>query len=105
MRHPTLSKSKMTKSTRKSSFQQSDNFFFATLAIVAFTFPIVDTVRFILKQTVDKNIGPLGFDEGYKSPDSEIVWGAVHVLATRELGAFPTPLQTSLDGYYSGMAP
>jgi hypothetical protein len=43
--------------------------------------PIVDTVRFIPQETVDKRLGPLGFDESYKSPDSEIVRGAVHVLA------------------------
>ena len=59
--------------------------------------PIVDAACFIPQKTVNKSLCPLGFDEGYKSPDSEIVWGAVHVLATRELGAFPTPLQTILD--------
>jgi hypothetical protein len=73
------------------SFQQPHDFFLALLAVVVSTSPIVDTVRFIPQETVDKSFGPLGFDEGYKSPDSEIVWGAVHVLATRELGAFPTP--------------
>jgi hypothetical protein len=35
--------------------------------------PIVDAVRFIPQETVDKRFGPLGFDKGYKSPDSEIV--------------------------------
>jgi hypothetical protein len=32
------------------------------------------------------------------------VWGAVHVLATRELGAFPTTLQTFLDATASLIA-
>ena len=54
----------------KSSFQQPDDLFFATHAIVVSTMPIVDTVRFIPQKTVDKSFGPLGFDEGYKSPDS-----------------------------------
>ena len=94
----------MTKSTRKSSFQQPDNFFFTVLAVVVSTMPIVGTVRFVSQETVDKSFGPLGFDEGYKSPDSEIVWGAVHVLATRELGAFPTPVQTFSDAAVSLMA-
>lgn len=66
--------------------------------------PIVDTVRFIPQKTVNESFGTLGFDEGYKSPDSEIVWGAVHVLATRKLGALPTPLQTSLDATVSLIA-
>jgi hypothetical protein len=53
---------------------------------------IVDTVHFIPQETVDESLSPLGFDESYKSPDSEIVRGAVHVLAAGELGVFPTPL-------------
>jgi hypothetical protein len=65
---------------------------------------IVDTVRFIPQETIDKSFGPLGFDEGHKSPDSEIVWRAVHVLATRKLGTFPTPLQISLDAIVSLIA-
>jgi hypothetical protein len=80
------------RSTGKACFQQPYDFFFAALAIIVFAMPIVDTVRFIPQETVDKRFGPLGFDESYKSPDSEIVRGAVHVLAAGELGAFPTPL-------------
>jgi hypothetical protein len=64
----------------------------------------MDTDRFIRQETVDKSFGSLGFDKGYKSPDSEIVWGAVHVLATRKLDAFPTSLQTSLDATASLIA-
>jgi hypothetical protein len=63
----------MIRSTGKASFQQPYDFFFAALAVVVSTMPIVDTVRFIPQKTVDKSFGPLGFDEGYKSPDSEIV--------------------------------
>jgi hypothetical protein len=88
----------------KASFQQPYDFFFAALAVIVSTSPIVDTVRFIPQETVDKSFSSLGFDEGYKSPDSEIVWGAVHVLATRELGAFPTPLQTFFDATVSLIA-
>ena len=87
----------MKRSTGKACFQHLYDFFFATLAVIVSAMPIVDTVRFTPQKTVDKSFGTLGFDESYKSPDSEIVWGAVHVLATRELGAFPTPLQTILD--------
>jgi hypothetical protein len=54
----------------KASFQQPYDLFFATLAVIVSTTPIVDSVRFIPQETVDKNVGPLGFDEGYKSPDS-----------------------------------
>jgi len=94
----------MKSSIGKTSFQQPYDFFFAILAVVVSTSPIVDTVRCIPQETVDKSFGPLGFDEGYKSPDSEIVWRAVHVLATRELGAFPTPVQTFSDAAVSLMA-
>jgi hypothetical protein len=94
----------MKRSIGKACFQQPYDFFFATLAVIVFTLPIVDTVRFIPQETVDKSFGPLGSDEGYKSSDSEIVWGGVHVLATRELGAFPTPLQTFLDAAVSLIA-
>jgi hypothetical protein len=66
--------------------------------------PIVDTVRFIPQKTVDKSFGTLGFDESYKSPDSEIVRVGVHVLAAGELGALPTPLQTLLDATVSLIA-
>ena len=66
--------------------------------------PIVDTVRFIPQKTVNESFGTLGFDEGCESPDSEIVGGCVHVLATGELGALPTPLQTSLDATVSLIA-
>ena len=68
-----LGYSSMKRSTGKPSFQQADDFFFASLTVVVSTMPIVDTVRFIPQKTVDKSIDPLGFDEGYKSPDSEIV--------------------------------
>jgi hypothetical protein len=78
--------------------------FFAALAVIVSTMPIVDTVRFIPQETVDQSFCPLGFDKGHKSPDSEIVRGAVHVLAARELGAFPTPLQTFLDAAVSLIA-
>jgi hypothetical protein len=94
----------MKSSIGKACLQQPYDLFPAILAVVVSTSPIVDTVRFIPQETVDKSFGPLGFDEGYKSPDSEIVWGAVHVLATRELGAFPTPLQTPLDATVSLIA-
>jgi hypothetical protein len=87
-----------------SVFQQSYDFFFAALAVIVSAMPIVDTVRFIPQKAVDKSSGTLGFDEGYKSPDSEIVRGAVHVLAAGELGAFPTPLETSLDATVSLIA-
>ncbi|MFC2054570.1 hypothetical protein ACFLV7_09805 [Chloroflexota bacterium] len=66
--------------------------------------PIVDTVRFTPQKTVDKIFGPLGFDEGYKSPDSEIMCVRVHILTARELGTFPTPPQTSLDAAVSLIA-
>jgi hypothetical protein len=82
----------MKRSIGKARFQQPCDFFFATLAVVVSTMPIVDAMRFIPQKAVNKSFGPLGFDEGYKSPDSEIVRGAVHVLAAGELGAFPTPL-------------
>ena len=94
----------MKSSIGKASFQQPYDFFFATLAIIMSTLPIVDTVRFIPQETVDKSFGPLGFDESYKSSDSEIVWGGVHVLAAGELGALPTPLQTLLDAAVSLIA-
>ena len=55
------------------SFQQPDDLFFTTLAVVVSTMSIVDTVRFIPQKTVNKSFGPLGFDEGYKSPNSDIV--------------------------------
>ncbi len=74
------------------------------LAVIVPTTPIVDTVRFIPQETVDKSFGPLSFDKGYKSPDSEIVWEAVHILATRELATFPTSLQISLDAAVSLVA-
>jgi hypothetical protein len=61
------------RSTGKASFQQPYDFFFAAFAVVVSTVPIVDTVRFIPQKTVDKSFGPLGFDEGYKGSDSEIV--------------------------------
>jgi hypothetical protein len=80
------------RSIGKASFQQPYDLLFAVLAVIVSTMPIVDTVRFIPQETVDQSFGPLGFDKGDKSPDSEIVRGAVHVLAARELGAFPTPL-------------
>jgi hypothetical protein len=83
----------MKSSIGKAAFQQPNDFFFAILAVVVSTLPIVDTVRFIPQETVDKRFGSLGFDEGYESPDLEIVLGAVQVLAARELDAFPTPLQ------------
>jgi hypothetical protein len=63
----------MKSSIGKASLQQPYDFFLAILAVVVSTLPIVDTVRFIPQETVDKSFGPLGFDEGYKSPDSEIV--------------------------------
>ena len=63
----------MKRSKGKASFQQPYDFFFAALAVVVSTMPIVDTVGFIPQKTVDKSFGSLGFDEGYKSPDSEIV--------------------------------
>jgi hypothetical protein len=94
----------MKRSIGKASFQQPYDFFFAALAVIVFAMPVVDTVRFIPQKAVDKSFGPLGFDEGHKSSDSEIVRGAVHVLAARELGALPTPLQTSLDATVSLMA-
>jgi hypothetical protein len=65
--------SAMRRSTGKASFQQPYDFFFATLAVIVFTLSIVYTVRFIPQKTVDKSFGPLGFDKGNKSPDSEIV--------------------------------
>jgi hypothetical protein len=91
-------------STGKACSQQPYDFFLAILAVVISTLPIVDTVRFIPQQTVDKSFGPLGFDEGYKGPDPQIVWGTVHVLATQELGALPTPLQILLDAAVSLIA-
>ena len=78
--------------TGKTCFQQPYDFFFAALAVIVFATPIVDTVCFIPQKAVDKSSGTLSFDESYKSPDSEIVRGGVHVLAAGELVAFPTPL-------------
>jgi hypothetical protein len=63
----------MKKSTGKASFQQPYDFFFTVLAVVVSTFPIVDTVCFIPQKTIDKSLCPLSLDEGYKSPDSEIM--------------------------------
>ena len=92
------------RSIGKASFQQPYDFFFATLAVVVSTTPVMCTARFIRQKAVYKSFGTHGFDKGYKSPDPEIVWGAVHVLTTRELGAFPTPLQTPLDAAVSLIA-
>jgi hypothetical protein len=61
------------RSQNRAAMQQPYDFFFVTLAVVVSIMPIVDTVRFIPQKTVDKSFGSLGFDEGYKSPDSEIV--------------------------------
>jgi hypothetical protein len=94
----------MKRSIGKTSFQQPYDFFFAALAVIVFAMPIVDTVRFIPQKAVDKSFGPLGFDEGYKSPDSEIVRGAVHVHAAGELGTFLTVLQTFWDATASLIA-
>ena len=88
----------------KARSQQPYDFFFTTLAVVVSITPIMNTARFIRQKAVNKSFGTLGFDEGYKGPDSEIVWGGVHVLATWELGAFPTPLQPSLDAAVSLIA-
>ncbi len=63
----------MKKSIGKASFQQPYDLFFAVLTVIVSTLPIVDTVCFIPQETVDKSFGPLGSDEGDKSPDSEIV--------------------------------
>ena len=84
-------------SIRTASFQQPYYFFFAIFAVVVSSTSIVDAARFVPKKAVDKRFGPLGFDEGHKGPDSEIVRGGVHILAARELGTFPTPLQLSLE--------
>jgi hypothetical protein len=84
--------------------QQPYDFFLAMLAVVVSTLPIVDAIRFVPQETVDKGFGPLGFGEGDMSPDLEIVRGAVHVLATRELGAFPTSRQALLDAAVSLIA-
>jgi hypothetical protein len=51
-------------------FQQPYDLFFAILAVIISTVPIVDTDRFIRQETVDKSFGSLGFDKGYKCPDS-----------------------------------
>jgi len=57
-------------STGKACSQQPYDFFFATLAVVISIVPIINTTRFIPQKAVDKSFGTLGFDEGYKSPDS-----------------------------------
>jgi hypothetical protein len=84
--------------------QQPYDFFLFTLAVVISTTPIVDASRFIPQDTADKSFSPLGFDESHKSPDPQIVWGTVHIFATRELGALPTPLHTLLDATASWIA-
>ena len=57
-------------STGKTCFQQLYDFFFATLAVVISIMPIMNTARFIPRETVNKSYGTLGLDEGDKSPDS-----------------------------------
>jgi hypothetical protein len=94
----------MTRWIGKARLQQPYDFFLAILAVVVSALPVADPVRFVPQEALDKSFGPLGFDEGHKSPDFEIVWGGVHVLATRELGAFPTPLQTFSDAAVSLIA-
>jgi hypothetical protein len=95
----------MTRWIGKARLQQPYDFFLATPAVVVSTLPIMDSARFIPQETLDKSFAPLSFDERDVGPDLEIMWGAVHVLATRELGAFPTPLQTSLDAAVPLVAP
>jgi hypothetical protein len=94
----------MKSSIGKASFQQPYDFFLAILAVVVSTLPVVDPVRFVPQEAVDKSFGPLGFDEGDESPDFEIVRGAMHVLATRKLNALPTPLQAFSDATVSLIA-
>jgi hypothetical protein len=94
----------MKRSTGKACFQHLEDFFFATLAVIVATMPIVNIVCLIPQKAVDKSFGSLGFDESHKSPDSEIVRGTVHILATGELSALPTPLQTFLDATVSLIA-
>jgi hypothetical protein len=84
-------------SAGKARFQEPYDLFFATLAVVISITAIMDAARFIPQKAVNESLGTLGFDKGYKSPDSQIVPRAVHVLATRKLGTFPTPSQTSFD--------
>jgi hypothetical protein len=82
----------MDGSAGKARFQQPYDLFFGALAVVVSIYPIMNATRFIPQEAVNQSFGTLGFDEGHKSPYPEIVWRAVHVLTTRELGTFPTAL-------------
>lgn len=73
------------------------DFFFAVLAVVVSTKTIMDTVGFVSQETISQSFNLLGSDEAHKSPDSEIESRRVYVLATGEIGAFPTPLQVFPD--------
>jgi hypothetical protein len=57
----------------------------------------VDAGDLVPQQTIDKRIGTFNSNEPDIRPDLEIKRRPVHVFATRELGALPTPLQPSLD--------